>query len=62
MHYSDITDALDRKIEALLAHQSQHADPVARGELLRAWGAANAAAAGLPEGRFAEFVRVVVTL
>ena len=60
-HYSDITDTIDRKIEALMSHKSQIADPPVYADLLRTWGAANAQAAGLAEGRYAELVRVVVT-
>jgi len=60
-HYIDITTSIDRKIEALLCHKSQLPDPVATGEMVRGWTAMIAAAAGLPEGRFAEAVRVVIT-
>jgi LmbE family N-acetylglucosaminyl deacetylase len=60
-HYIDITDAVERKIEALLSHKSQLPDPVATGEMVRNWTRMNATSAGLPEGRFAEAVRVVVT-
>jgi len=60
-HYIDITAAVERKIEALLSHKSQLPDPVATGEMVRNWTRMNAANAGLPEGRFAEAVRVIVT-
>jgi LmbE family N-acetylglucosaminyl deacetylase len=60
-HYVDITDAVERKIEALLCHKSQLPDPEATGEMVRGWTKMTAAAAGLPEGRFAEAYRVVVT-
>jgi LmbE family N-acetylglucosaminyl deacetylase len=60
-HYMDITTSIDRKIEALLCHKSQLPDPVATGEMVRGWTAMIAAGAGLPEGRFAESVRVVIT-
>jgi LmbE family N-acetylglucosaminyl deacetylase len=60
-HYIDITDAVERKIEALLSHKSQLPDPVATGELVRNWTRMNAATAGLPEGRYAEAVRIVNT-
>ena len=60
-HYVDITTSVDRKIEALLCHKSQLPDPVAMGEMVRGWTAMIAAGAGLPEGRFAEAVRVVIT-
>ncbi|MEQ8843090.1 MAG: PIG-L deacetylase family protein [Acidimicrobiales bacterium] len=57
----DVTDAMDRKIEALLAHHSQNdarADqlPTMMGE----WAKANATAAGLP-GRAIESFKVIVT-
>ena len=60
-HYIDITTSIDRKIEALLCHKSQLPDPVAMGEMVRGWTTMIAASAGLPEGRFAEAVRVVIT-
>ena len=55
----DITAQIDRKIAALLAHESQHADPVRTEELVRVWSEVTAQGAGLPEGRRAEaFLRV----
>ena len=55
----DITAQIDRKIAALLAHESQHADPVRTEEHVRVWSEVTAQAAGLPEGRRAEsFLRV----
>jgi LmbE family N-acetylglucosaminyl deacetylase len=60
-HYIDITESIDRKIEALLCHKSQLPDPKATGEMVRGWTSGIAAMAGLPEGRFAEAVRVVGT-
>ena len=62
MHYSDITDALDRKIEALLRHQSQHARSGRPRRVAARVGSGERGRGRLPEGRFAEFVRVVVTL
>ena len=54
-HTVDITDRFDRKIAALRAHTSQTAH---LGEQLeqriRGWNGANAAMAGLPQGRLAE--------
>ena len=54
-HTVDITDRFDRKIAALRAHTSQTAH---LGEQLeqriRGWNGANAALAGLPQGRLAE--------
>jgi LmbE family N-acetylglucosaminyl deacetylase len=60
-HYSDITDVFPRKVEALCSHKSQVADPAAYETLLREWATANASAAGLPEGRLVELVRVINT-
>jgi LmbE family N-acetylglucosaminyl deacetylase len=52
--YVDITDSIERKIEALLCHTSQIPDADALAERIRSWGAAVAAAAGMPAGRAAE--------
>jgi LmbE family N-acetylglucosaminyl deacetylase len=52
--YVDITDSIDRKIEALLCHGSQITDPDALAARIREWGTAVATAAGLPDGRAAE--------
>ena len=60
-HYVDITAAVDRKIEALLSHKSQLPDPDATETMVRSWTGAIAQAAGLPEGRAAEAMRVVNT-
>lgn len=60
-NYVDITDTVDRKIEALLCHKSQLPDPEATGQMVRGWTSMIAANVGLPEGRFAEAVRVVNT-
>jgi len=57
--FVDITDVFDRKVKALLAHESQHQDTSYVEPLLRGWGAGNAQLAGLDEGRIAEaFLRV----
>ena len=60
-HYVDITTAVDRKIEALLSHKSQLPDPEATETMVRSWTSAIAQAAGLPDGRNAEAMRVVGT-
>jgi LmbE family N-acetylglucosaminyl deacetylase len=60
-HYVDITTAVDRKIDALLSHKSQLPDPGATETMVRSWTGATAQAAGLPEGRVAEAIRVVNT-
>jgi LmbE family N-acetylglucosaminyl deacetylase len=52
--YVDTTEAIDRKVKALLCHTSQIADADAMDNLLRQWGAGIAKAAGLPEGSYAE--------
>ena len=57
----DITDAVDRKFAALLAHESQHTDPEATITRVREWIAANGKAAGFGDGRSAEAFRVVET-
>ena len=61
--FVDVTDQFDRKLSALRAHVSQHTD--ADGgleERLRGWLGANAASAGLAEGRLAEGFRRVATV
>jgi LmbE family N-acetylglucosaminyl deacetylase len=60
-HYVDITVAIERKVEALLCHKSQSLDPEGIGELLRGWAKMNAEGAGLPDGRYAEAIRVINT-
>ena len=52
--FVDVTDAIDRKIEALLCHVSQHQDTSWVEGLVRDWGSAQAKAAGFPDDRFAE--------
>ena len=60
-HAVDVTDTFDRKIAALRAHESQTAHMDDLESRLREWGAMNAAAAGLAEGRLAERFFVVAT-
>ena len=57
----DITDVFDRKVKALLCHESQLPEPDALEELLRRWGMSIAADGGLPEGRLAEGFKRVST-
>lgn len=59
--FVDITGQFDQKVAALLRHGSQIKHPDATREMMRTWAAANAEAAGLPEGRLAEGFRVVHT-
>ena len=61
--YVDITDQFHRKIAALAAHESQtgHLEAGSLEERLLQWSGANAATAGLPEGRLAEAFMVVET-
>lgn len=55
----DITAQVERKIEALLCHESQHVDRQRTERVVREWAAATATRFGLPEGRAAEAFRVV---
>ncbi|HEY5012966.1 MAG TPA: PIG-L deacetylase family protein [Acidimicrobiia bacterium] len=53
-HFVDTTKQIDRKIAALLCHESQMPDPARIPKLITEWGATIAAMAGLPAGRYAE--------
>lgn len=61
-HFVDITDVIDKKIEALLCHKSQISDPVRIQAMLPEWANEVAANAGLPTGRLAEGFRKVATI
>lgn len=50
----DITHQVDRKMRALHCHVSQHRNPTAMDERVRAWFSSNARDAGLPDGSSAE--------
>jgi LmbE family N-acetylglucosaminyl deacetylase len=52
--FVDVTDTVDRKIAALLRHESQMQNPAAMPDFIRGWLALNAATGGLGEGRLAE--------
>ncbi|MGH3991755.1 MAG: PIG-L deacetylase family protein [Pseudonocardiaceae bacterium] len=60
-HFVDITDTIDRKIAALRAHASQTKHMTTLEERIRDWGARQAQAAGLPDGRLAEGYLVLDT-
>jgi LmbE family N-acetylglucosaminyl deacetylase len=59
--YVDVTDVFDRKVEALLAHESQTSHMDNLENMLRTWLTFNATAAGYPDGRLAEAFRVIDT-
>lgn len=59
--FVDVTDTIERKIEALRRHASQHTDPDALPGRIRDWGRQIATLGGLPDGRFAEAFLVVDT-
>ncbi|MBI4883054.1 MAG: PIG-L family deacetylase [Actinobacteria bacterium] len=54
----DVTDAVERKFDALRCHASQLPDPAAMEVRVRQWMASVAKTHGLPDGRFAEGYRV----
>jgi LmbE family N-acetylglucosaminyl deacetylase len=60
-HFVDTTDMIDKKIEALLCHASQHQEPAELPVRMRGWGEQIALAGGLPAGRTAEAFLVVDT-
>ena len=60
-HFVDTTDVMDKKITALLCHESQHPDPAGLPTRMRSWGEMIATAGGLPAGRTAEAFLVVDT-
>jgi LmbE family N-acetylglucosaminyl deacetylase len=57
----DVSEQFDRKIRALLCHETQHPDPDSMPDRVRAWMSHTAAAFDLAEGRLAEAFRVVDT-
>lgn len=56
----ETTSTIERKVAALLSHQSQIADPAGVTERITAGGRAQAKAAGLPDGASAELYRVTL--
>lgn len=59
--FVDITDGIDRKLDALRSHVSQHPDPSFLDELIRGWGEVVAQSAGFENGRLAEGFQRVAT-
>jgi LmbE family N-acetylglucosaminyl deacetylase len=57
----DVTDQVDRKIRALLCHQTQHVDPAGTESRVRSWMQATATQFELGAGRSAEAFQVVDT-
>ncbi len=60
-HWVDTTAQFDRKIAALLRHESQHVDPTGVRQRIRMWNEAQAVAGGLPAGSTAEAFLVLDT-
>jgi LmbE family N-acetylglucosaminyl deacetylase len=57
--FVDITDTVERKLDALRSHVSQMQDGMDLDALVKDWGRSLAEAGGLPEGRLAEaFLRI----
>jgi LmbE family N-acetylglucosaminyl deacetylase len=52
--FVDITDTVERKVDALRSHVSQMPDPEEIDTRIRAWAEANARQAGFPQGTLAE--------
>lgn len=61
VHVEDVTDNVDRKIRALLCHETQHTDPAGTEQRVRAWMQATGERFGLASGRCAEAFQVVDT-
>jgi LmbE family N-acetylglucosaminyl deacetylase len=59
--FVDTTEQFDRKIEALLCHESQHQNPDGMKARVRAWNEELARVGGLPAGHTAEAYLVVET-
>jgi LmbE family N-acetylglucosaminyl deacetylase len=59
--YVDITDAFDKKVEALRCHVSQVGEFEDLGGFLRQWAAGTAKEGGWEDGRLAESFRVIGT-
>lgn len=61
VHVEDVTANADRKIRALLHHETQHGDPAAIEERVRGWMQATACQFGLADGHSAETFQVIDT-
>ncbi len=59
--FVDTTAQFDRKIEALLCHESQHQNPEGMAGRIRGWNSELAKLGGLPEGATAEAFLVIET-
>jgi LmbE family N-acetylglucosaminyl deacetylase len=59
--FVDVTDVIDRKLDALKSHVSQHPDPDRLDALIVDWARAVAEMAGYPSGRLAEGFRSINT-
>jgi LmbE family N-acetylglucosaminyl deacetylase len=60
-HAVDITETFDRKMAALMRHESQMPDPEGIRQRVRAWVEATAKQFGLGDGRLAEAFQVIDT-
>ena len=61
VHVEDITANVERKIRALLSHETQHQNPSGVDAMVRAWCTATGERFALGEGRLAEAFLVVET-
>lgn len=61
VHVEDVTTNIDRKIRALMRHETQHTDPAGTEQRVRAWMQSTAAQYGLPDGHSAEAFQIVDT-
>ena len=61
VHLEDVTANADRKIRALLCHETQHKDPSGIDAMVRAWMKATGERFELGDGRLAEAFLVVET-
>ena len=61
VHVEDVTANVDRKIRALMRHETQHVDPAGIEARVRGWMQMNAQRHGLADGSAAEVFQVVDT-